>query len=101
MMESFWSSMQNELLSRKRWTTRVELSNAIFDYIEVFYNRRRRHSKLGYVSPIEYERTLDLETARLNRHVENQTCSRSSCHLPMQQTLGFNAVPVKTHLSNF
>jgi transposase InsO family protein len=63
MMESFWSSMQNELLNRKRWTTRVELSNAMFDYIEVFYNRRRRHSKLGYVSPIEYERTLDLETA--------------------------------------
>jgi len=56
-------SSQNELLNRKRWTTRVELSNAIFDYIEVFYNRRHRHSKLGYVSPIEYERTLDLETA--------------------------------------
>ena len=63
MMESFWSSMQNELLNRKRWTTRIELSNAIFDYIEVFYNRRRRHSQLGYVSPIEYERTLTQETA--------------------------------------
>lgn len=63
MMESFWSSMQNELLDRKRWTTRVELSNAMFDYIEVFYNRRRRHSQLGYVSPIEYERTLTHETA--------------------------------------
>jgi transposase InsO family protein len=47
MMESFRSSMQNELLDRKRWTTRIELSNAMFDYIEVFYNRRRRHSKLG------------------------------------------------------
>jgi transposase InsO family protein len=63
MMESFWSSMQNELLNRKRWTTGVELSDATFDYIEVFYNRCRRHSKLGYVSPIEYERALDLETA--------------------------------------
>jgi putative transposase len=63
MMESFWSSMQNELLNRKRWTTRVELSNAMFEYIEVFYNRRRRHSQLGYVSPIEYERTLAQETA--------------------------------------
>ncbi len=63
MMESFWSSMQNELLDRKRWTTRVELSNAMFDCIEVFYNRRRRHSQLGYVSPIEYERTLTQETA--------------------------------------
>jgi len=49
MMGSFWSSMQNELLNRKRWTTRIELSNAIFEYIEVFYNRNRRHSQLGYV----------------------------------------------------
>jgi transposase InsO family protein len=41
MMESFWSSMQIELLNRKRWKTRVELSNAMFDYIEIFYNRQR------------------------------------------------------------
>src|SRR5437899_2839417 len=47
MMESFWSTMQIELLDRKRWTTRVELSNAIFEFIEVFYNRRRRHSQFG------------------------------------------------------
>ncbi len=58
MMESFWSTMQIELLDRKRWTTRLELSNAIFDFIEVFYNRRRRHSQLGYVSPIEFEQAL-------------------------------------------
>ncbi len=38
MMESFWSSMQIELLNRKRWKTRIELANAIFDYIEIFYN---------------------------------------------------------------
>ena len=63
MMESFWSSMQNELLNRKRWTTRIELSSAIFEYIEVFYNRNRQHSQLGYVSPPEYERTLTQETA--------------------------------------
>jgi transposase InsO family protein len=63
MMESFWSSMQNELLNRKRWITRIELSNAIFEYIEVFYNRKRRHSQLGYVSPTEYELTLTQETA--------------------------------------
>ena len=35
MMESFWSSMQTELLNRKEWKTRLELSNAIFDYIEI------------------------------------------------------------------
>jgi len=55
MMESFWSSMQNELLDRKKWKTRLELSNAIFEYIEIFYNRQRRHSSLDYVSPIEFE----------------------------------------------
>ena len=46
MMESFWSSMQIELLNQKKWKTRVELANAIFEYIEIFYNRRRRHSSI-------------------------------------------------------
>ena len=55
MMESFWSSMQTELLNRKKWKTRLELSNAIFEYIEVFYNRQRRHSALSYRTPIEHE----------------------------------------------
>lgn len=55
MMGSFWWSMQNELLNRKKWKTRLELSNAIFDYIEIFYNRQRRHSSLDYVSPVEFE----------------------------------------------
>lgn len=63
MMESFWSTMQIELLDRKRWKTRVELSNAIFEFIEVFYNRRRRHSQLGYISPIEFERTMQRQLA--------------------------------------
>ena len=59
MMESFWSSMQIELLDRKRWRTRLELTNAMFDYIEAFYNRHRRHSSLDYVSPVEFELSLD------------------------------------------
>ncbi len=63
MMESFWSTMQIELLDRKRWKTRVELSNAIFEFIEVFYNRRRRHSQLDYLSPIEFELSLHQQTA--------------------------------------
>ncbi len=44
MIEAFWSRMQVELLDTRRWKTRVELANAIFEYIEVFHNRRRRHS---------------------------------------------------------
>lgn len=55
MIESFWSRMQVELLDRKRWRTRVELANAIFEYLEIFHNRRRRHSSLGMMSPVEFE----------------------------------------------
>lgn len=55
MMESFWSSMQIELLNRRRWKTRVQLANAIVDYIEIFHNRQRRHAALGYRTPAEYE----------------------------------------------
>jgi transposase InsO family protein len=62
MMESFWSSMQIEMLNRKKWKTRIELANAMFDYIEIFYNRQRRHSGLGYRTPIEYELTYEDQT---------------------------------------
>jgi putative transposase len=55
MIESFWSRMQVELLDRHRWRTRIELANAIFDYLEIFHNRQRRHSSLGMLSPIEFE----------------------------------------------
>jgi len=55
MIEAFWSRMQIELLDRRRWRTRVELANAIFDYIEIFHNRQRRHSSLDMQTPIEFE----------------------------------------------
>ena len=57
MIESFWSRMQVELLDRQRWKTRVELANAIFEYLEIFHNRQRRHSALGMLTPIEFEGT--------------------------------------------
>ena len=55
LIESFWSTMQRELLDRRHWTSRVELASAIFEWIEGWYNPRRRHSGLGYLSPHEYE----------------------------------------------
>jgi hypothetical protein len=55
LVEAFWSRMQVELLDIRRWRTRVELANATFEYIEIFHNRRRRHSALGMRTPIEYE----------------------------------------------
>ena len=54
-MESFWGSMQVELLDRQRWRTHLELAVAMADYIENFYNPARRHSALGYLTPDEYE----------------------------------------------
>jgi putative transposase len=56
MIESFFGSMQIELLDRRIWTTRAELASAIFEYIEAFCNPVRRHSALDYYSPIDYER---------------------------------------------
>ena len=54
-MESFWGSMQIELLNRQKWLTVVELSTAMADYIENFYNPARRHSSISYLTPNEYE----------------------------------------------
>jgi putative transposase len=56
VIESFWSHMQTELLDRKQWSTRIELANAIFEYLEIFHNRQRRHSALGWRTPIEFEK---------------------------------------------
>jgi putative transposase len=55
LMESFFGSMQIELLDRRTWPTRAALANGIFEWIEAFYNPTRRHSALAYLSPIDYE----------------------------------------------
>ena len=55
MMESFFGTLQRELLDRKRWATRAELASAIFEWIEAWYNPRRRHTSLGNLSPVAYE----------------------------------------------
>jgi putative transposase len=55
MAESFFGTLQLELLDRRSWQTRRELSLAVFDYIEAFYNPERRHTQIGDVSPVEFE----------------------------------------------
>ena len=55
MMESFWSTMQRELLDTRRWSSQEELAAAIFEWIEAWYNPRRRHTSLGMLSPVEFE----------------------------------------------
>jgi putative transposase len=53
--ESFFATLKKELINRRSWPTRRELGSAVFEYIEAFYNRGRRHSTLGYHSPHSYE----------------------------------------------
>ncbi len=60
--ESFWGRLQTEMLNRQKWRTRVELSSALFEYLEIFHNRNRRHSSLGMLTPVEYE-NLQRESA--------------------------------------
>jgi transposase InsO family protein len=54
--ESFFATLKKELIHRRTWPTKAELRTEVFDYIEVFYNRERRHSTLGHLSPMQYER---------------------------------------------
>jgi transposase InsO family protein len=54
--ESFFATLKTELVHTRAWPTRQAARTAIYEYIEVFYNRRRRHSSLEYLSPSEYER---------------------------------------------
>ncbi len=63
MAESFFATLQVELLNRQPWQTRAQLTTAIFDYIEVFFNRQRLHSTLGYLNPTEYEEVYALQQA--------------------------------------
>jgi putative transposase len=53
--ESFFATLKTELVYRHHWATRQQARVAIFEYLEIFYNRQRRHSSLGYVSPAEFE----------------------------------------------
>jgi transposase InsO family protein len=57
-MESFWSSLKYETVYRHRYSTRAAARAALFDYIEIFYNRARLHSSLGYVSPVTFEKQI-------------------------------------------
>jgi transposase InsO family protein len=56
--ESWFSTLKNELVHRYAWPTRAQARQAIFEFIEVFYNRQRLHSSLGMLSPAEYEQNL-------------------------------------------
>jgi putative transposase len=63
MAESFFATLECELLDRRRFKTKAEARMAVFEFIEGWYNPHRRHSALGYLSPINYERTIDVQDA--------------------------------------
>ena len=62
-MESFFGTLKQELVNRCRFATREVARREVFEYIEVWYNRQRRHSSLGYLSPAEFERRALTGTA--------------------------------------
>lgn len=62
-MESFWGSLKNELVHHRRFATRAEAEAAIREYIEIFYNRQRRHSRLGYLSPAVFAQMFSKQQA--------------------------------------
>ena len=72
VIESFWGTLKTELINHKKYKTREEAINDIKEYIEIFYNRIRKHSKLGYISPSKY---------LLNYYENNFLGNNSSCLL--------------------
>ena len=64
MCESCVSTIKEELVKRRTWKTRDQARLAVFDYIETFYNPRRRHSSLGYLSPDEYEKMIEIKSRK-------------------------------------
>jgi transposase InsO family protein len=59
--ESFFATLKTECVYTRRFATRAEARETIFEYIEVFYNRRRRHSTIGYLSPVDFEMQFNQE----------------------------------------
>ncbi len=78
--ESFFATIKKELIHRRSWPTKAELRTEVFDYIEVFYNRQRRHSTLGQLSPADYE------TSTLSRPGSALAASRLASPSQMMST---------------
>lgn len=58
LMESFFGTVKEECVEHQKYKTRAEARQSLFEYLEVFYNRQRKHSSLGYVSPATYEKMM-------------------------------------------
>ena len=65
MAESFWATLKVEYFYRHAFATRAQVYDGVSEWIEVFYNRYRRHSAIGFISPVAYELSLDQPAAVL------------------------------------
>ena len=63
VVESFFATLKSELVEDAEWATREEARSALFEWIEVWYNRQRRHSSLGYMSPMQFEQAMQMQAA--------------------------------------
>lgn len=68
MMESLWGTLQLEILDSRSWETRAQLANAIFEWIECWYNTKRRHSSIGMLAPTVFETLHPPQTSTLDDH---------------------------------
>ncbi len=66
LCESFFATLERELLDRRKFATQAEARMAVFEFIEGFYNHHRRYSSLGYLSPINYERRMETTGVQAN-----------------------------------
>jgi putative transposase len=66
LVESFNATLECELIDRRAWTTKAQAHLEVFYWIEAVYNRTRRHSALGYLSPVDYEATLSMTPTTSN-----------------------------------
>lgn len=73
LAETFFATLECELVARSRWRTHAEARMAVFDFIEAFYNPRRRHSALAYLSPVEYERRQQSQQACSSHDLSTKT----------------------------
>ncbi len=76
--ESFHASLKKELIHRRPWPTRAEVRSAIFEYIEGWFNPRRRHSTLGYLSPADYEQAHHDQLAAMTLNGAGLTPERAA-----------------------
>ena len=77
VMESFFGTLKTELVHHEKYPTRAAARQSLFEYIEVFYNRQRRHSTLGYVSPHEYEKHFAIAKLSGGLNVDHLTSKQS------------------------